>query len=144
MANAGAADSRIDDPEVQRDEWLGRLDDLAADVEDWAEALGWATRRIAKKMRDSRLGPYEAPAVLMQKERKRPRVRTPAEVILERVGGLCGIPEEVTRSVHEVRACRNKLIHDRNLDVPAVTIVAARGHLQTYLARLPWHRDDGP
>src|SRR5204863_6014359 len=30
--------------------------------------LDWSTRQIGKKMKDSRLGSYEAPALIMQKE----------------------------------------------------------------------------
>jgi hypothetical protein len=60
-----------EDPGVVRDEWLKVLADLTAKVKKWAEELSWSTRTIAKKMKDSRLGEYEAPALLMQKETTR-------------------------------------------------------------------------
>ena len=37
-------------------------------MNNWAKELNWSTRTISKKMKDSRLGEYEAPALLMQKE----------------------------------------------------------------------------
>lgn len=55
-------------PAALRDEWLKVLADLRAKVKKWAEELNWSTRSIAKKMNDTRLGQYEAPALLMQKD----------------------------------------------------------------------------
>ncbi len=49
-----------------RDEWLGRLKRLTEQIRDWAKAGGWETRLIEKKMRDSQIGEYQAPALLMQ------------------------------------------------------------------------------
>jgi hypothetical protein len=54
-----------------RDEWLRRLFDLTGLVRSWAEELDWSTRQIEKRMKDSRLGVYEAPALMMQKETTR-------------------------------------------------------------------------
>jgi len=71
MANEKKTGGRADDPGMLRDEWLNRLAALTSMVKDWAEALDWSTRQIVKKMQDSRLGPYEAPALLMQKETTR-------------------------------------------------------------------------
>ena len=62
---------RVDDSGVLRDAWLEVLADLTTRVKNWAEDLGWSTRQIAKKMKDSRLGEHEAPALLMQKETTR-------------------------------------------------------------------------
>lgn len=53
------------------DEWRERLTQLMASVKEWVEELDWSTRLISKKMHDSTLGPYEAPALLMQKETTR-------------------------------------------------------------------------
>jgi hypothetical protein len=47
-------------------EWLDRLSALVKDVESWAKALGWATRRIEKSMEDSQIGKYKAPSLHMQ------------------------------------------------------------------------------
>ncbi|HQU41335.1 MAG: hypothetical protein B7Z73_01390 [Planctomycetia bacterium 21-64-5] len=54
-----------------RDEWLSRLSQLTAEVKTWGEQLDWSTRVISKKMNDSRLGRYEAPSLIMQKEATR-------------------------------------------------------------------------
>jgi len=70
-ATGKTTDGRVDDPGVLWDEWLDLLADLMSQVKSWAEELGWSTRQIVKKMKDSRLGAYEAPALLMQKETTR-------------------------------------------------------------------------
>lgn len=71
MAAANKAQDQIEEPEALRDEWLSRLSDLVTSVKSWAEGFDWSTRQISKKMKDSRLGPYEAPALIMQKETTR-------------------------------------------------------------------------
>ncbi len=70
--------ARVDDPDATRDEWLSLLGDLVKQVKGWAEGAHWRTRVIEKSMRDSVLGPYKAPAMLMQ--------RDTVEVILDPVG----------------------------------------------------------
>jgi hypothetical protein len=52
-------------------EWLGLLDGLLDEVDGWAQALDWSTRRIEKSMADSEVGRYQAPALLMQREAAR-------------------------------------------------------------------------
>ena len=37
-------------------------------MQGWAEELGWSTRRIDKQMEDSQIGPYEAPALILQRD----------------------------------------------------------------------------
>ena len=49
-----------------RDEWLRRFFNLTDLVRSWAEELDWSTRQIEKRMKDSRLGAYEALALIMQ------------------------------------------------------------------------------
>jgi hypothetical protein len=71
MATRKKSDRRVDDSVALRDEWLKVLGDLTTKVKNWAEGLHWSTRQIPKKMKDSRLGEYEAPALLMQKETTR-------------------------------------------------------------------------
>lgn len=56
---------------VLKDQWLSRLSDLVDLVDRWAQQWGWSTRRIEKKLRDSEIDPYEAPALLMQFETAR-------------------------------------------------------------------------
>jgi hypothetical protein len=51
-----------------RDDWLADLGDLVRKVKGWAEQSGWKTREITKSMKDSVLGEYRAPALLMQRE----------------------------------------------------------------------------
>ncbi len=55
------------DPAVIRAEWVTKLTDLVSDIENWATADGWAVTRIEKKMADSGIGPYKAPALVFQK-----------------------------------------------------------------------------
>ena len=80
MATRNKTDKRVDDSGLLRDQWLKVLADLTSNVKSWAEELDWSTRQIAKKMKDSRLGSYDAPALLMQKETTR--------VLLDPVAGL--------------------------------------------------------
>ncbi|MHB8736746.1 MAG: hypothetical protein ACYC6M_15695 [Terriglobales bacterium] len=62
--------SKVSDEELIRirDDWLGRLSDLVDAVKQWAEELGWSTRRIETQLRDSQIGSYPAPALLLQRE----------------------------------------------------------------------------
>ncbi len=69
---------KVVNPEATRDEWLTNLHELLARVRQWTEGSGWRTRVIEKSMKDSVLGPYKAPAMLMQRET--------VEVILDPVG----------------------------------------------------------
>jgi hypothetical protein len=55
------------EPGILQSEWLDRLSTLLKLVRSWAEELDWSTRQIKKAMQDSRLGNYEAPALIMQK-----------------------------------------------------------------------------
>lgn len=57
----------IIDPIALCEEWLKQLTELVTDVKNWSEDFGWSTRQITKPMKDSRLGTYQAPALLMQK-----------------------------------------------------------------------------
>ena len=64
----GEARPRIEDPETVKAEWLGRLDSLVDEVEGWARASGWRTRRIGKTLSERRLGTYRVPVLLMEKD----------------------------------------------------------------------------
>jgi len=57
--------------EALRAEWLSRLSELIDQIECWAKTDDWSTRRIEKKMEDSEIGKYKAPALLLQKETAR-------------------------------------------------------------------------
>jgi len=52
-------------------EWLDHLEQLVQAVQAWATELDCSTRRIGKPMNDSVLGPYQAPALLIQHETTR-------------------------------------------------------------------------
>ena len=67
-----------------RDDRLARLGDLVGKVKSWAEQSGWKTREITKSMKDSVLGEYRAPALLMQRET--------VEVILNPVSRFVPVP----------------------------------------------------
>lgn len=58
----------VENPEAMKAEWLDRLEGLVQDVQSWAQAEGWRTRRITKTVRERRLGKYEVPVLLMEKE----------------------------------------------------------------------------
>ena len=58
----------IDNPEAVKAEWLGRLNALVGEVEGWARASGWRTRRIDKTVNERRLGTYRVPVLLMEKD----------------------------------------------------------------------------
>jgi hypothetical protein len=63
----GEARPEIENPEAVRAEWLDRLNALVGEVEGWARASGWRTRRIAKTVNERRLGTYRVPVLLMEK-----------------------------------------------------------------------------
>jgi hypothetical protein len=54
--------------ETVRDEWVGRLATLVSQIEQWAKEAGWSTRRLDRRMHDSQIGEYKAPALLLQVE----------------------------------------------------------------------------
>lgn len=54
--------------EAVRDEWLARLEALVSDVEGWAQASGWRTRRGTKTLRERRLGAYQVPVLFLEKD----------------------------------------------------------------------------
>lgn len=48
--------------------WIERVTTLVDQVEQWARELGWATRRIDKRLDDTQIGNHRVPALLMQEE----------------------------------------------------------------------------
>ena len=68
MATAETSRNRSEDKEKLREEWLEHLSNLVKTIRGWAQDLDWSTRQIEKKMEDSQLGTYKAPALLLQKE----------------------------------------------------------------------------
>ncbi len=66
MSSAKSSTSSSESRDDVREKWLERLTQLMGQVEQWAKELDWSTRRIEKRMEDSQLGKYLAPALLMQ------------------------------------------------------------------------------
>lgn len=60
--------STVQSPEQVQAGWLGRPNRLIDDVKKWAEELDWSTRRIEIRLQESRIGAYQAPALLLQQE----------------------------------------------------------------------------
>jgi hypothetical protein len=58
---------QVDDPEAVKAEWLKTLNDLASQVKSWVEPGGWRTRLVSKPTRDSVLGRFEVPLLLMER-----------------------------------------------------------------------------
>ncbi len=71
MPNTKSIQGEVADPEELKREWLECLASLVDSIEGWAKEIGWSTRRIEKKLDDSEIGSYQAPALLMQEETTR-------------------------------------------------------------------------
>ncbi|MBW3541883.1 MAG: hypothetical protein KY476_16565 [Planctomycetes bacterium] len=63
----GSAESPPTSEQLKED-WLSRLAELVDSIDSWAREFGWSTRRIDKKMSDTQVGTYHAPALLLQQE----------------------------------------------------------------------------
>jgi hypothetical protein len=87
MATADASTNQAEDKVKLRDEWLESLSRLVEEVRGWAHELDWSTRQIEKKMEDSQLGTYRAPALILQKE----TVRVMLEPIARFASGVDGV-----------------------------------------------------
>jgi len=48
--------------------WIQRVSDLVKSVEGWAKEFGWSTKRIDKKIEDTRLGNHKAAGLVMQED----------------------------------------------------------------------------
>lgn len=48
--------------------WIQRVSDLVKRVERWAKDIGWTTKRIDKKIEDTRLGNHKAAGLVMQED----------------------------------------------------------------------------
>jgi len=70
-----------------RDQWVARVTELVDQAEEWARELGWATRRIDKRLDDYELGTHRVPALLLQEGTTR--------LILEPIGRSAGEIEGV-------------------------------------------------
>jgi len=64
--------------------------------------------------------------------------KTPAEVLLDRVGGKSLVPQNLISKTHNVRELRNLLIHERDEEIQTMILIGdARHHLCTFLSYLP-------
>jgi hypothetical protein len=68
-------------------DWLSRVDELVGRVEQCGSELGWATRRIEKRMDDSEVGTHQVPALLLQQD----TVRVLLEPVSRRTPGAEGV-----------------------------------------------------
>src|SRR4051794_17666480 len=87
MAAKKTSKNQGSDPDELRDKWLGQLQELIGEIEGWAKEIDWSTRRIEKKMEDSQVGTYKAPALILQKE----TVRVLVEPIARSAPGTEGL-----------------------------------------------------
>ncbi len=56
----------VADPKADLRDWLSLLEELVDQIKAWI-GTDWSTEKIKKPMRDSVLGPYQAPALVMQR-----------------------------------------------------------------------------
>ena len=87
MATAKVLKKTSSNVVAEQQAWLDRLDGLVTQIEVWAKELDWSTRRITKQMKDSEVGHYSAPALLLQKE----TTRLLLEPIARSVPGASGV-----------------------------------------------------
>ena len=66
MATVETSRASVEVVEQVKVEWLDRLSTLVDTVCRWGESLGWATRRIETKLKDSLIGTHIVPALLLQ------------------------------------------------------------------------------
>jgi hypothetical protein len=60
--------------EAQKAEWLAEVESRLAEVEGWAKARGWQTRRFEREVTEDLLGAYTAPALEIEIERPQGRI----------------------------------------------------------------------
>jgi hypothetical protein len=66
MSQLQAPRKPIPDWEAVRDEWVRTVEALVTAVERWCKANDWPTRRIDKRIEESKIGEYVVPALLIQ------------------------------------------------------------------------------
>jgi hypothetical protein len=88
----------------RRDQWLGWVGSLLADVAAWAEAQGWSVHRDNKVLHEEALGTYQAPML---------RVRTPSgelyvePIALHVLGAEGRVDIQAWPSLNRVKLVRN-------------------------------------
>lgn len=66
MTQLKAPKKPLPDWEAVRDEWVRDVNALVDQVEAWCRAKDWPTRRIDKRIEESKIGEYVVPALLFQ------------------------------------------------------------------------------
>jgi hypothetical protein len=66
MTQLKAPKKPLPDWEAVRDEWVRDVNALVDQVEAWCRAKDWPTRRIEKRIEESKIGEYVVPALLFQ------------------------------------------------------------------------------
>jgi hypothetical protein len=132
---------------VEREFWSARraIDRLSSDVARDTSALGKGPSPRDLRSADENLeGTYLIrmfaefeTGVRTYWRAMRPRARTQAQVLLDRVGDTRGMSADVIDDVHAARLYRNNLLHHREETAEVVTISQARACFQKYLSRLP-------
>ena len=64
---AKARRPQVDDPAKEREAWVRFVEELVEEIKGWVQPE-WSTRVVEKDMRDSVLGRYRLPSLLMQRE----------------------------------------------------------------------------
>ena len=61
----------------------------------------------------------------------------PAKDLLDSIVALCDISEEHRDNAHAVREYRNSLVHEREEELPPISIAEARSYLCCFFSKLP-------
>ncbi|VAX38665.1 hypothetical protein MNBD_PLANCTO02-1545 [hydrothermal vent metagenome] len=70
-----------------KNQWIDQISHLIADIQRWAQTLGWSTRQIEKKLEEIEQGTYSVPALMTQKK----TVKILLEPIARQAPGVDGV-----------------------------------------------------
>lgn len=87
MSQLKAPQKPIPDWEQVRDEWVRAVEQLVSEVESWCKANEWPTRRIDKRIEESKIGEYVVSGLLIQVD----FVKLMLEPGARFVAGACGV-----------------------------------------------------
>ena len=79
----------------------------------------------------------EAEAALRDYWLSQKQTEPPAQQLLNGIAARRQIPHDLLRDAHEVRECRNDLVHGPTISTVGLSISNARRRLCKYIARLP-------
>ena len=67
MASENPASQDLDPRlKVRREAWIGRVNALVSQLEQWARSAGWEVQRIPEQIEEAGLGTYQAPGARIQ------------------------------------------------------------------------------